>query len=48
MQSEPRVRHKSEIELSLDPPPDLAIEVEISRNMVDKLAVYAALGVPEV
>jgi Uma2 family endonuclease len=48
VQSEPRVRHKSEIDLSVDPPPDLAIEVEISRNMVDKLAVYAALGVPEV
>ena len=28
--------------------PDLAIEVEVSRPALDKLAIYAALGVPEV
>jgi Uma2 family endonuclease len=28
--------------------PDLAIEVEVSRSALDKLAIYAALGVPEV
>lgn len=48
VQSELRVRHKSEIDLTVDPPPDLAVEVEVSRGSVDKLAVYAALGVPEV
>jgi len=36
-----------------DPPegiavPDLAIEVEVSRSALDKLVIYAALGVPEV
>ena len=30
------------------PPPDLAIEVEVSSPLLDKLAVYAGLGVPEV
>jgi len=46
--NEPRVRLKSEIDLAIDPPPDLAVEVEISRSVVDKLDVYAGIGVPEV
>ncbi|MBV8076797.1 MAG: Uma2 family endonuclease, partial [Planctomycetaceae bacterium] len=36
------------IDLSVDPPPDLAIEVEISRSALDRIGIYAALGVPEV
>jgi hypothetical protein len=30
------------------PPPDLAIEVEVTRGALDKLPIFAALGVPEV
>ena len=30
------------------PPPDLAIEVEMSSPLLDKLAIYAGLGVPEI
>ena len=30
------------------PPPDLAIEVEVSSPLLDKLAIYAGLGVPEI
>lgn len=41
------VHRKREIDLAKDPPPDLAVEVEVSSSAVDKLAVYAALGVPE-
>jgi Uma2 family endonuclease len=47
IQNEARVRHK-EIDLAVDPPPDLAIEVEISRSAIDRLGIYAALRVPEV
>jgi Uma2 family endonuclease len=36
------------IDLSVDPPPDLAIEVEISRSALNRMGIYAALGVPEV
>jgi len=36
------------VDLEVDPPPDLAIEVEISRGAFDRLRIYAALGVPEV
>lgn len=47
-QNEPLVRGKDEIDLPADPPPDLAIEVEISRSALDRMGIYAALGVPEV
>lgn len=43
-----RVRGKDEIDLPFDPPPDLAIEVDISRSSVNKLAICAAIGIREV
>jgi Uma2 family endonuclease len=43
----PLVRHK-EIDLKTEPPPDLAIEVEISTGALDALKAYAKLRVPEV
>ncbi len=42
------VRGKDEIDLLVDPPPDLLIEVEISRSSLNKFGIYSALGVPEV
>lgn len=47
VQNEPRMWDKMEIDLTVDPPPDLAIEVDISRSSIDKLAIYAAFAVPE-
>ena len=44
----PRVRGLNQIDLHSDPPPDLVIEVDVSRSSLDKLPIYAALGVPEV
>lgn len=35
------------IDINRDPPPDLAVETDITHSTVDKEAVYAALGVPE-
>ncbi len=35
------------IDLNLDPPPDLAIEVGLSSPSLLKFSIYAALGVPE-
>lgn len=43
-----KVRGKDEIDLSIDPPPDLVIEIDISRTSVPKLDLYRTLGVPEV
>lgn len=46
--NESAVRGKREIDLAVDPPPDLAIEIDISPSPLDRSAVYAALRVPEV
>jgi Uma2 family endonuclease len=45
---EPLVRNAEDIDLERDPPPDLAIEVDISRNSRGRMGIYAALKVPEV
>jgi Uma2 family endonuclease len=45
--SEPAIRGKVDLDFSVDPPPDLAIEIDISRHGVDRESIYAALGVPE-
>jgi Uma2 family endonuclease len=39
---------KDDLNLEVDPPPDLAIEVDITHRSVARLPIYAALGVPEV
>ena len=43
-----RIRGLTRIDLDSDPPPDLVIEIDVSRSSLDKLPVYAGLGVPEV
>ena len=48
VQNEARVRGKERIELPADPPPDLVLEVDVTHSTLDKLAVYLAVGVPEV
>ena len=45
---EPQVRDRDDVRFPEDPPPDLALEVEISRSTIDRLGLYASLGVPEV
>ena len=43
------VRNKGDIVLDEgDPPPDLIVEVDITNPSLNKLPIYAALGVPEV
>ncbi len=36
------------VDLTAAPPPDLVIEVDITRSSLNKLPIYAALGVPEI
>jgi Uma2 family endonuclease len=43
-----RICHRRQIDLAVDPPPDLAVESEVSRSAVRRLRIYAALGVPEI
>ena len=46
--NEPRVRGKDSIDLRVDPPPDLAIEVDVTRSSLNRMGIYAVLRVPEV
>jgi Uma2 family endonuclease len=41
------VQALEDIDLSIHPPPDLAIEVDLTRSSLSKESVYACLGVPE-
>jgi len=47
IRNEPAVRGRYAIAIPPDPPPSLALEVLVSAKL-DKLPIYAALGVPEV
>jgi Uma2 family endonuclease len=45
--AEAMVRGKQEFDFLNDPPPDLAIEVEISHSLVDRIGIFAAMKVKE-
>src|SRR5262249_14225262 len=42
------IGNKDDIDLTLDPPPDLVVEIDLIHESTGKLAIYAALGVPEI
>jgi Uma2 family endonuclease len=48
VQNVERVRNREQIDLTVDPPPDLVIEIDISRSSLDRFPIFASIGVPEV
>jgi Uma2 family endonuclease len=46
--NEPLVRDKDALDLLQDPPPDLVLEIEVSRGCLPRMPIYAALRMPEV
>ena len=42
-----RISGKKRIDLRVDPPPDLVIEVDITHVSLNKFSIYATIGVPE-
>lgn len=48
IQNAERVSGKTRIDIAVDPPPDLVIEIDIAHPSLEKLPLYAAVGVPEV
>ena len=48
IQNEARISGKTEIDLDIDPPPDLVIEIDITSPSLNKFPIYAQIGVPEV
>lgn len=47
IQDEASIRGRDRIDLNFDPPPDLAIEIDMSSSSESKKQSYEALGVPE-
>jgi Uma2 family endonuclease len=43
-----QVKGKIELDLAVDPAPDLAIEIDVTSRSLDKVAIYQSLGVPEI
>ncbi len=48
IENEPLVRDKDRLDLDVDPPPDLVVEIDVTSFSFDKLPLYASIGVPEV
>jgi Uma2 family endonuclease len=48
MAQEARMRARDQIDFKVDPPPDLVVEVDITSSSLDRMAIYAVLGVLEV
>jgi Uma2 family endonuclease len=42
------VQQRREFDFTVDPPPDLVIEVDVTSSSVPRLPIFAALGIPEV
>jgi Uma2 family endonuclease len=47
-QNEDRVRGKLTLDLDQDPPPDLALEIDLTHKSLNRFPIYARLGVPEI
>ena len=43
-----QIRGKERIDLRVDPPPDLAIEIDLTHRSINRMSIYARLRVPEV
>jgi Uma2 family endonuclease len=48
IQHEALVRDVEQIDLAQFPPPDLAVEIDITSSSLDRFSIYADLGIPEV
>ncbi|MBV5260607.1 Uma2 family endonuclease [Synechococcus moorigangaii CMS01] len=47
-QNEPLIRGQLDYDLSKDPPPDLALEIELTSRSLERFPIYSRLGVPEI
>jgi Uma2 family endonuclease len=48
VQNAGRIRGKTELDLTVDPPPDVVIEIDLTSPSLAKFPIFAQLGVPEV
>jgi Uma2 family endonuclease len=47
-QNEAKIRGKLKFDLTQDPPPDLALEIDMTSKSLGRFPIYARLGVPEI
>lgn len=47
-QNEALIRGKLKFDLNQDPPPDLALEIDVTSKSLDRFPIYVKLGVPEI
>jgi Uma2 family endonuclease len=45
---EPQMRERDDIDIAVDPPPELAVEVDVTRSVTHRLPIYAKLGIGEI
>lgn len=48
LQHAARIRGQKQIDLHIDPPPELVIEIDITHPSLNKFPIFAGLGIPEV
>lgn len=48
IQCEERIRGQREVDLTVDPAPDLILEMELTHSAIDKLGLFASMEIPEV
>jgi len=48
LENEPKVRAKERIDLNVDPPPDLGVEIDMTTDSRRRFSIYAKIGVPEI
>ncbi len=48
IQHEPQMHGRIDYDSDNDPPPDLGLEIEVSRSVLNRLGIMAALRVPEI
>ncbi len=48
IQTAAQIGHRLELNFEIDPPPDLAVEIDIHHDSLDKFPIYVELGVPEI
>ncbi|MGE0883093.1 MAG: Uma2 family endonuclease [Blastocatellales bacterium] len=42
-----KIAGKKRLDLTVDPPPDLALEIDVTHRSLKKFSIYASIGVPE-
>ncbi|HMV46739.1 MAG TPA: Uma2 family endonuclease [Blastocatellia bacterium] len=48
VQTVPQLGNRLKLDFAVDPPPDVALEVDIYHGSIPKLPIYAGLGIPEI